>query len=157
MYQNLDKHGEKKAHFPTARFDLKEFFAWRNWQAESIVKTMYYVHMVMAVVYMVSYIVAYTIDWGVGGFFLGLLVGFLVMVVMIMYARVFCEVILSVFSMRDNIEKLANAHQPALQYQQPPQPQPQVQAYGSPIVQFPTYHQPAPVASASPAQHYESL
>jgi hypothetical protein len=80
-----------------------ELFFFRSWQAAPLVTFWYYLLIVLAFFSLIWNIVIETIAMGAGGFFLGLLFGLLSFFFIIISGRVACELVLSVFSIRDNI------------------------------------------------------
>jgi len=94
---------QPKAQFPKSHLDWKELLYMRSWQGEELVKFLYYVMVAFGIYNCISYIIIFTIDFGAGGFFLGLLIGLGVLFLTCLMARLFCEGLLSLFSVRDSI------------------------------------------------------
>jgi len=107
MYRNLTP----KAPFPFSYLEWKELLFMRSWQGESMTKFLYYLMILVGVYQCINTIIILTIDLGVGGFFLGLFVGVVIMFLTFLFARLFCEALLSLFVIRDGIAaNLANSN-----------------------------------------------
>jgi len=144
---------QSKAQFPKSQLEWKELLFMRTWQGEELVKFLYYVMIAFGIYNCISYIIIFTIDWGAGGFFLGVLIGIGVLFLTCLMARLFCEGLLSLFSVRDSI---ATSGQQAA-----PLPS-TISSYNAPAMSPPSYQQPNTSSyqqGASPQvqQQYETL
>jgi len=98
-----------RAAFPEGSFSFSELIFLRSWQAEGIVRFLYFINLFISLFVFVYIVVSTTIALGVGGFFLGFFVGVIVLIFGLLSTRVGCELVLSVFVIRDSIDTLASS------------------------------------------------
>jgi len=100
MYSHMNDYAPRSP-FPDMSISLLELVFFRSWQAPGIVRVIYYYALFLGFFSLVYNLVMWTLAAGAGGFFAGLIIGILSMLFMWLSARVFCELVLSVFQIRD--------------------------------------------------------
>jgi len=99
----------QKAPFPESELDIKELIFFRTWQAEGLIRVFYYFMLIIAIVQALSILITYSLIGGAGNVIAGLVYGVLSFFGVIISARLFCEALLSVCSIRDSVDALASA------------------------------------------------
>ncbi|KYR02782.1 hypothetical protein DLAC_00244 [Tieghemostelium lacteum] len=93
--------------FPETYTNWRELIYFRSWQATGIVPIIYYFSYIAAIIFFIAEIVTLSKEFGAGGFFLGLLYGTLELLAIILTTRVGCEIVMSIYDIRDNIYKMS--------------------------------------------------
>ncbi|EFA83077.1 hypothetical protein PPL_03865 [Heterostelium album PN500] len=118
-YVGLGPRDTSESPFPDTYLNWRELIYFRSWQAAGLIPFFYYFCLILAVFFFLSEIIIFTIASGAGGFFLGLLYGTLQLLATIFAARIGCEVLLSIFDIRDNIYKSSVNSSAPISHHQP--------------------------------------
>eukprot|EP01105_Mastigella_eilhardi_P001089 TRINITY_DN1136_c0_g2_i1.p1 TRINITY_DN1136_c0_g2~~TRINITY_DN1136_c0_g2_i1.p1 ORF type:complete len:187 (-),score=49.63 TRINITY_DN1136_c0_g2_i1:63-623(-) len=140
---------------PRRRFRPLELLFFRSYQLPAIAACLYYCSFPFALFVVINAIVACTSIWGVGGAFLGLFTGLVTALLIILGMRLFTEVAVSVYEIRNNSSPRSH-HEPALTFSDP---RPSVPVTSMPSVApaaQPTSYMPTEAYQAAPAGGYQT-
>eukprot|EP01112_Ceratiomyxa_fruticulosa_P009775 TRINITY_DN2564_c0_g1_i1.p1 TRINITY_DN2564_c0_g1~~TRINITY_DN2564_c0_g1_i1.p1 ORF type:complete len:184 (+),score=22.76 TRINITY_DN2564_c0_g1_i1:177-728(+) len=108
----------QEAGFHDSPINWVELLYFRSYQIGTV-RILYYFSLFLAIVVFVLEAVLGAKESGVGGFFLGLFYGIIYLIAIVLVSRVSCEIAISIFSIRDNINRLARNPAYDAQFQSP--------------------------------------